>query len=68
MPVACAAASVWQPAQPALVKMAAPAVGSPFSEKAGVIGACGAAGSLADDRDRRRADDALGPAAGEQPA
>src|SRR5207253_2944926 len=46
VPFACAAASVWQPVHPALANTFAPAVGSPFSLKAGVIGACGAAGAL----------------------
>src|SRR5579864_4842050 len=46
VPVAWAAASVWQPAQPAFWKIDAPAAGSPLSFDAGVTGAVGAAASV----------------------
>ena len=46
MPVAFAAASVWQPAHAALAKTFAPAVGSPCSLNAGVIGFAAATGAL----------------------
>src|SRR5579871_3637178 len=38
MPVECAAASVWQPPQPALAKIAAPFAGLHLRWKAGTIG------------------------------
>ena len=65
MPVACAAASVWQLTQPALWKIFAPAAGSPFSLNAAVSGSGAAFGQGADHGHRRRRDDALGAAAGE---
>ena len=62
MPVAWAAASVWQPMQPADVKIFAPAVGSPLSFDAGVDGRGRRRRQGADDGDRGGADDAFGAA------
>ena len=64
MPVACAAASVWQPTQPALLKILAPAVGLPLSLNAGVTGSAAACGSEPTTVAGVGLDDTFSPAAG----